>query len=141
MHYLNNELWIMAPYYTDSYDSDIKRLVVEVYDRNDRHFTRTQEITLYKEDGLTPFRGAKRRKKEYLDRGMLVKNAKNIIWVSGKTIHVFDRTSGQRIHKTHWNGTTHCVFWNPVNSRFCWMDCACYSYLNFFDIKDYDPKN
>ena len=31
------------------------------------------------------------------------------------------------------------MFFNPVNKRFCWMDCACYSYLYVFDIKDYDP--
>ena len=40
MHYLNNELWIMVPYYTKDYNSPIKRLVVEVWERNERHFTR-----------------------------------------------------------------------------------------------------
>lgn len=70
---------------------------------------------------------------------MLHKNAKNIIWLSGKTIHVFDRANGARIHKSHWNSTQHVVFFNPVNKRFCWMDCACYSYLYVFDIKEYDP--
>jgi len=41
MHYHDSELWIVAPYYTQEFDSPIKKLVVEVYEREDRHFTRT----------------------------------------------------------------------------------------------------
>ena len=141
MHYHNNELWVMVPYYQDSYTSPVKRLVIEVFEREEgtQHFKKKNEIPLFKEDGLTPFLGAKRRRNEYLDRGMLHKNSKNIVWISGKTIHVFDRVSGTRIHKCCWSGSTHVVFFNPKNKHFCWMDCACYSYLYIFDIKDYDP--
>ena len=31
------------------------------------------------------------------------------------------------------------IFYNPAISRFHWMDIACYSYFNVFDLKDYDP--
>jgi len=43
MHYFDNELWIIVPYYrTNKYTSGtIKRLVVEVWKREGRHFTRT----------------------------------------------------------------------------------------------------
>ena len=41
MHYLNNELWIGVPYYASDYNSSIKGLVMEVWTRNDRHFSRT----------------------------------------------------------------------------------------------------
>lgn len=94
MHYHDGELWIVAPYYESNYESSIKRLVVEVWKKEGRHFTRTQEIPLTKEDGVTSFQGAKRRKHEYLDRGMLHKNSEHIILHSAKTIHVFDRTTG-----------------------------------------------
>ena len=141
MHYHDDELWIVAPYYEGAYESSIKRLVVEVYSKEGRHFTRTQEIPLTKEDGVTAFQGAKRRKHDYLDRGMLHKNASYIILHSGKTIHVFDRSSGRRVHKGHWNGTTHVIFFQPRNQTFTWMDCACYSYLKFMKVKGYDPLN
>ena len=61
MHYLDNELWIGVPYYESDYNSSIKGLVMEVWTREGRHFSRTQEIPLYKEDGKTTFKGAKRR--------------------------------------------------------------------------------
>lgn len=51
MHYHNGELWIMVPYYTNSYTSPIKRLVVEVYTRDGQHFTKSDEIPLFMEDG------------------------------------------------------------------------------------------
>lgn len=91
MHYHDGELWIVAPYYTDAFDSPIKRLVVEVYQREGRHFTRILEIPLHKEDGITTFKGSKQRRHDYLNRGMLHKNAQHIIFHSGKNIHVFDR--------------------------------------------------
>ena len=81
----------MAAYYTDAFDLPIKRLVVEVYQREGRHFTRIQEKPLFKEDGITTFKGSKNRKHDYLNRGMLHKNALHIIFHSGKNIHVFDR--------------------------------------------------
>ena len=40
MHYMNSELWVVAPYYADKYSSSIKRLVIEVYSRDNRNFTR-----------------------------------------------------------------------------------------------------
>ena len=55
MHFLNNELWIMVPYYESDYNSAIKRLVVEVWKLKGRHFTRTQEIPLFKENGTSSF--------------------------------------------------------------------------------------
>jgi len=53
MHYLNNELWIIVPYLDtkDWSSGSIKRYVIEAYKREGHHFTRTQEIPLYKEDG------------------------------------------------------------------------------------------
>ena len=62
MHYLNDELWVIVTYNTKEYQSRVKRLVIEVYKRKGRHFTRTQEIPLFKEDGSTPFLGAKDRR-------------------------------------------------------------------------------
>ena len=79
MHYLNGELWIVAPYYESNYESAIKRYVVEVWKREGRHFTRVQEIPLYKEDGSTNFQGSKDRKHTYLNRGMLHKNSETIV--------------------------------------------------------------
>jgi len=35
---------------------------------------------------------------------------------------------------------TYMVFHNTTLDRFHWMDIACYSYFNVFDIKDYDPS-
>ncbi len=61
MHYLNKELWIIVPYYAKEYTSSIKRLVIEVWELEGRHFTRKQQIPLFKEDGKTPFVGSKSR--------------------------------------------------------------------------------
>ena len=54
MHYLDNELWIVVPYFKRNtwYSSGaLMRIIVEVYKREGRNFTRTQEIPLLKEDG------------------------------------------------------------------------------------------
>ena len=141
MHYLDDELWIGVPYHESDYESSIKGLVMEVWTRNERHFSRSQEIPLYKEDGTTRFQGAKRRKHNYCNRGFIHKNSKNIIWHSGKTIHVFDRNTGRRVYKNHWNSTQHVTFYNPKGNHFHWMDCACYSYNYFYEISGYDPKS
>lgn len=142
MHYLNDELWIIVEYLdTASWSSgSVKRYVIEVYSRKDRHFTRVQEIPLYKEDGETLFLGAKRRSRgEYTDRGCLHKNDKFIVWISGHGVNVFDRVSGKRVKKEHWNSTQHVVFYNEFNQKFSWMDCACYSFLYYFKLRAYDP--
>ena len=144
MHYLNNELWIIVPYH-DTCDwgtGSVKRYVIEVYRRNNRHFTRVQEIPLFKEDGTTPFLGAKRRTRgEYTDRGCLHKNDKVIIWLSGKSVHAFDRASGKRLKKHYWSSTQHVNFYNEFNQSFSWMDCACYSFLYFYKMRGYDPTS
>lgn len=141
MHYLNGELWIVVPYYESNYESAIKRYVVEVWKREGRHFTRVQEIPLFKEDGSTNFQGSKNRKHTYLNRGMLHKNSKTIVLHSGNRVHAFDLTTGQRIAKNHWNSTCHVICHNPSSKMFQYMDCACYSYNKCIEIISYDPEN
>ena len=139
---MNNQLWIAVPYLTEkNVDSQIKRIVVEVYNREGRNFERTQEIELFKEDGETPWRGAKNRPETYFHRGFMHKNSKHILIHSGRTLHVFDRSSGQRVHKNYENSTWHVTFWIPKQERFAWMDCACYSYLYMFKYNGYDPNS
>jgi len=105
MHYLNDELWVIVPYFAKEYTSSLKRLVIEVYKREGRHFTRTNEILLKKEDGVTPFKGAKRRAQEYCSMGLLHKNNSVIMWCSGKSFHAFNRFTGQRLTKSRDSGT------------------------------------
>jgi len=58
---------------------------------SDTGFRYLRPIPLHKEDGITTFKGSKQRRHDYLNRGMLHKNAQHIIFHSGKNIHVFDR--------------------------------------------------
>ena len=141
MHYHDNELWIVAAYHESNYDSAIKRYVVEVWTREGNHFTRTEEIPLTKEDGSTAFQGAKRRKHDYLNRGMLHKNSKNIVLFSGYRMHVFERASGQRVAKNHWTSGCHWLFYNLASQKFNYGDCACYSYNKVVEIRGYDPTS
>ena len=140
MHYRNDELWVMAVYKENSWTSSVKQYVVEVYKRTGRHFKRIQEIPLFKENGTDAFKGAKRRGTEYTDRGVLHKNNKMIMWCSGKTFYLFDRSNGQRLSKWHESTTQHVIFYHHVEKKFTWMDCSVYSYFYRLDICKYDPE-
>ena len=62
MHYLNNELWVIAAYWSERSEDggSLKQYVIEVWEREGHHFSRKQEIPLFMNDGTTPWRGAKR---------------------------------------------------------------------------------
>ena len=72
---------------------------------------------------------------------MLHKNSKMIAWCSGKTWYAFDLNTGQRLAKHHENSTQHVVFYHHKAKKFCWMDCACYSYLYMYPVHKYDPES
>ena len=137
-------IYMLVQYKQTNFTSPIVRTVLEVYEvSEDRQMKRINEVVLYKNAQMEPYRGCKGKQKEkggHLARGSMACNQEVLIWWSAHYFHVYEYATGIRKRKEHVNSTSYITFYDAKENWYYFMDAACYSWLKRCKIAGFKPR-